>query len=142
MFVACLCLTLYLSAAARNSSDSTLLDDRLVGWQAGNDKRGAWDINSSCLSTIVACTWSVQHLNIPGCQGVRRDGKFMQTLRSVKWMVITILFPELIVIHAIIEFNMASQALRRMEQMGNPLSGPGGSKGRLCHRWGSSFHTC
>ncbi|KUI73049.1 hypothetical protein VM1G_08193 [Cytospora mali] len=76
---------------------------------------------SNCLSTIIACTWSVQHLNVPGSQ---RDGKLSRWLRSVKWMIITILFPELMIIHAVFELIMAVQALRMMEQSGKFVERP------------------
>lgn len=123
MFAACVWLMFYLAspATAWDRNDSPLRSDQLVSWQAGNDHRGTWDIIISCLSTIIACTWSVQHLNVPGH---RRDGQWTRWLRSVKWMIITILFPELIVIHAVIELQMAIKALRRMEQKGRPVERP------------------
>lgn len=103
MFTACLVSTFCPLALAVTGDN---------GWQAGDNHRGTWAIASSCLSTIFACTWSVQHLNV-GAQG---DSKRTRWLRSVKWMIITILFPELIVLHAIFEFSMALQALRLMER--------------------------
>lgn len=114
LFTACLLLDfcpLVLAVTPDNGGNPSP-DDQPVGWQAGDNHRGTWAIASSCLSTIFACTWSVQHLNV----GARRDGKWTPWLRSVKWMIITILFPELIVLHAIFEFSMALQALRQMER--------------------------
>lgn len=39
-------------------------------------------------------------------------------------MIITVLFPELIVVHAIVEFSMALQALRGFERAGRPVDLP------------------
>ncbi len=86
-------------------------DDQPVGWQAGDDHRSTWAIASSCLSTIFACTWSVQHLNVPG----RSDGGWVRFLRCCKWMMINILFPEFIVLHAVFEYAIALQALGLMK---------------------------
>lgn len=65
---------------------------------------------STCLSTIIACTWSIQHLNIPAID----DSGWEKNKRKVKWMMITVLFPELVLIHAMFEFYMAWTALRLM----------------------------
>jgi hypothetical protein len=126
MFAACLWLTFHLAAraAARDSGSDALTplpDDQPVGWQAGETQRGTWGIIISCLSTIFACTWSVQHPNVPG--GLQ-DGKWSRRWRSFKWMIITILFPELIVIHAVFEFAMALEALRLMEEVGENFKLP------------------
>jgi hypothetical protein len=115
MFAACLWLTFHLAAraAARDSGSDPPPDDQPVGWQAGDNHRGTWGILSSCLSTIFACTWSVQHPNVPESP---QKGRWSRLVRSSKWMIITILFPELIVLHAIFEFTMALKALRLMEE--------------------------
>ncbi|KAH0553481.1 hypothetical protein GP486_006450 [Trichoglossum hirsutum] len=102
-------LILYLSALGDGRNTGTpSRDDQPVAWQAGNGRRSTWNIISSCLSTTFACTWSVQHLNIPSAN----DGKWARRWRSVKWMIITILFPEFIVLHAIFELALALQALQ------------------------------
>lgn len=68
------------------------------------DTRGTLDILWSCLFTIIACTLTIQHLNVPEQRedrdpGWRGDLKWStkDTLRSLKWMVITILAPETLV---------------------------------------------
>jgi hypothetical protein len=109
MFTIGLGLMLYLLLLGA-ATDSSSPPDQPVGWQAGSSRGGTWVITSNCLSTIFACTWSVQHLNIP------QGDKWSLSLQKFKWMVIMILFPELGVIHAIFEFTMALEALRLMEQ--------------------------
>lgn len=37
-----------------------------AGWQPNPDRRGTLGIVESCLFTVFACTWSFQHLNVPG----------------------------------------------------------------------------
>ncbi|KAJ5964566.1 uncharacterized protein N7479_004442 [Penicillium vulpinum] len=78
-----------------------------VGWQGGPDRRGTWDIILSCLTTIVACTWSIQHLNVPG--QADHDGAIRETLRRLKWMAITVFLPEFILAHAFFELILAVQ---------------------------------
>ena len=85
-------------------------DDQLVRWQPGDKNRGTWAIISNCLSTIFAGTWSIQHLNVPATS----DGNWPRTLRSCKWMLVNILFPEFIVLQALFELLMAMKALNHM----------------------------
>jgi hypothetical protein len=102
-------------ASCQNGTISNLRDTP-VGWQAGADSSGTWDIVSNCLATIIACTWSVQHLNVP-CPRTS-DGPWYRRWRSVKWMVITILFPEFLVLHVMFELVMAVKALKHMKEKG------------------------
>lgn len=69
----------------------------------GTSYRSTWDILFSSLFTIVACTWTIQHLNVPE-QRNRRDSGFWgdqkwmlkRMIRSVQWMLGTIVAPELV----------------------------------------------
>lgn len=96
--------------AGRNCTVNPISGDEEVGWQPGGCYRGTWNIVSTCLSTIIACTWSIQHLNIPGAD----DSWWEKNKRKMKWMIITVLFPELVLIQAIFELQMAWKALRLM----------------------------
>jgi hypothetical protein len=84
----------------------------LVGWQDNPGRRGTWDIVINCLTTIVACTWSIQHLNVPASQ----DGPKKKLLRSCKWMAITVFFPEFILVHAFLELILAVQATEMVKE--------------------------
>jgi len=78
-------------------------NEELVGWQSDSGGRDTLDIIENCLLTIVACTWSIQHLNVP-----RRGASTWTKLRTkVKWAVFTIFFPEVFLAHAILELVMA-----------------------------------
>ncbi len=108
------------SLAAGFNATALRSDDQPVGWQAGGDNRGTWAIISNCLSTIFACTWSIQHLNVPG----RSDGKWDRQIRSCKWMLVNILFPEFIVLQAAFELLMAMEALNQMAEKGKDVAYP------------------
>ncbi|KAH8691557.1 hypothetical protein BGW36DRAFT_304654 [Talaromyces proteolyticus] len=99
-------------AAATTNQTATDTGNQSLGWQDGGDRRGTWSIISDCLATIFACTWSIQHLNIPSS----KDSKWTRWWRSVKWMLITVLFPEFIVLHAVFELVMGFEALREMDK--------------------------
>ncbi|KGO36578.1 hypothetical protein PEXP_104390 [Penicillium expansum] len=78
-----------------------------VGWQDGPNRRGTWDIVLSCLTTILACTWTIQHLNVPGQSD--HDGIVRITVQRLKWMAISVLLPEFILAHAFFELILAVQ---------------------------------
>jgi hypothetical protein len=53
---------------------------------------------------IIACTWTIQHLNVPEQRNGRNPGrvgdikwKLKGFLQSAKWMVITMIAPEVII---------------------------------------------
>jgi len=85
-------------AAAQESSNTTSSQSQqeFVGWVDLSDTRGTFDILSNCLLTIVACTWSVLHLNLPD----HEDSYWRKLLRKLKWTIVTIFFPEFILAHA------------------------------------------
>ncbi|KAL7921859.1 hypothetical protein ACQKWADRAFT_327421 [Trichoderma austrokoningii] len=99
-------------AAARNCTVLPISGNEAVRWQSGGCYRSTWNIISTCLSTIIACTWSIQHLNIPATD----DSQWARNKRMMKWMMITVLFPELVLIHSMFEFHMAWKALRLMSK--------------------------
>lgn len=66
------------------------------------DSRGTLDILWSCLFTIIACTWTVQHLNVPEQRNGRDPGwkgdikwKLKRLWTGLKWMLATMIAPEL-----------------------------------------------
>jgi hypothetical protein len=65
--------------------------------------RGTLDILWGCAFMIIACTWTVQHLNVPEQREGRDPGwrgdlkwRLKSTWQTTKWMLITIIAPELI----------------------------------------------
>lgn len=88
------------------------IDDTPIGWQASPSRRGTLAIIENCLFTIIACTWSIQHLNIPRLGEIPRK----TLLRQCKWTVFTLFFPELIMVHAILEFVMAVEDMMLLDK--------------------------
>lgn len=100
------------SAGLEFDSTNLLLEKRQTGWQAGPSQRGTITIVWSCLSTVIACTWTILHLNVPR----RCDSAWDKTRRKTKWMIITILFPEFIFSKAVCELQMAVDDLYAMKE--------------------------
>jgi hypothetical protein len=98
------------------SGNQSVPNDQLVGWQANSGRRGSFEIIQTCAITVFACTWTIQHLNVPG----PNDGKFWKLLRTCKWMVINILLPEFALSHAIFEREMAKEVMRQIEKGSYP----------------------
>ncbi|PQE21521.1 Major facilitator superfamily domain general substrate transporter protein [Rutstroemia sp. NJR-2017a BVV2] len=90
-----------------------------VGWTAGPTGRSTMILLWSCLSTIFASTWTVLHLNVPG----QNEPGWKTAGRKVKWMAITVLFPEFIFSKAICELRQAVADLQymHMAMKKNPL---------------------
>jgi hypothetical protein len=74
----------------------------------------------SSLFTIVACTWTIQHPNVPeqheGLFG--RRANFLKAvkywLNDAKWMIYTILAPEVIIAAAAHDFVSARNTHKRL----------------------------
>ena len=74
-----------------------------VNYVSSANIRGTIDILWSCLFTVIACTWTVQHLNIPE-QREGRDSGWLGDIKwglkrsfvSTKWMLATIIAPEVL----------------------------------------------
>lgn len=109
-------ITIFLSVSivqAQNSTVSTANSGNAkVGWHDGPNQRGTLTLLWSCLSTVIACTWTILHLNVPG----QSDSLWIKIGRKAKWMIITILFPEFVFSKAICELQMAVDDLQAMKE--------------------------
>lgn len=83
-----------------------------VGWEAGPNGRGTLSLVWGCVLTIFACTWTVLHLNVPGLD----ERWWWILLRKIKWMAITILFPEFIFSKAVCDLRLALEELREFDE--------------------------
>lgn len=82
---------------------------------AGPNTRGTLTILWSSIFTLLACTWTVQHLNVP--RQYETDGlkqKLLAQWRKLKWMIIAMIVPEYILGRAFGEFWSAHNAHRDM----------------------------
>jgi hypothetical protein len=71
--------------------------------------RGTMDVLIVCLTTIILCVYNAIHLNIPAPREKRRT----QFLRKIKWILVAILSPEVVLNAAWIQLNEA-RALRKV----------------------------
>jgi hypothetical protein len=87
--------------------------------------RGTLDILWSCSFTIIACTWTIQHLNVPEQPSFDpQDVSWHQALkwklnglwRSIKWMFVTIIAPEYILGKAVADLYAAHQSKKEMQE--------------------------
>lgn len=67
-----------------------------VGWVSGPSYRSTMSIISSCVLTMGLCVWSALHLNIPPA----REAVTQYWMRIIKWVLVGILAPELVVFTA------------------------------------------
>ena len=108
-------LLCFATAKAQNSTEPASNKPNVkIGWENGPTQRGTLTLVWSCMSTVIASTWTILHLNIPG----RYDGVWLKIGRKTKWMLITILFPEFIFSKALSELQMAVDDLYAMKEKG------------------------
>lgn len=67
-----------------------------MGWVSEPDGRGTFSLMTSCVLTLSLCVWSAMHLNIPHY----RESRWQYWLRHVKWGLVGIFAPELVVFAA------------------------------------------
>ncbi|KAJ5604928.1 hypothetical protein N7510_010082 [Penicillium lagena] len=91
-----------------------------VGWQSSGSWRDSFDILYSCLATLLACAWSIQALNVPA----KNDKLWRKVLRRVKWMCITLAFPEFITAVALTELWRARQTRDDIKKTLKPNAEP------------------
>jgi hypothetical protein len=99
-------LLIELAAASVESTFKTTcsVPNIITHFVSSPDTRGTLGVLWSCLFTIVAYTLTIQHLNVPKQRGTRNPGwrgdlkwSTKDALRSLKWMLITIFAPEILV---------------------------------------------
>ncbi|KAH0533937.1 hypothetical protein FGG08_007446 [Glutinoglossum americanum] len=94
-----------------------------INYVSSPNTRGTLDILWSCFFTIIACTWTIQHLNVPE-QRNTRDSGWKQDLkwaiksqwRNIKWMLAAMLAPEYILGKAFADLYAAIRSKKDMEE--------------------------
>ncbi|KAF2680198.1 hypothetical protein K458DRAFT_434580 [Lentithecium fluviatile CBS 122367] len=84
-----------------------------AGWRKNPTERGSFNILWSCLTTIITCTWTVLHLNVPSYS----DSATIKIFRKVKWMAIAIIFPEVVLSKAVLDLQYAMADLLEMKRL-------------------------
>jgi hypothetical protein len=101
-------LLIFFTITVQSASAEEVSSERLVGWQPTLDRRGALGILESCLFTTVACTWSIQKLNVPAAM----DSDSTKLRRKILHALMTVFLPEIVLAHAIMERAAAIESLR------------------------------
>ncbi|KAI9652224.1 MAG: hypothetical protein M1831_007133 [Alyxoria varia] len=86
----------------------------LRGWVQAPDKRGTIDIIWSSASTVFVCVWVMLHLNVPA----KKDSQIVQFLRRLKWFILALLAPELIMLFAGGQWASAQRSTQAMANLG------------------------
>ncbi|KAE9381125.1 hypothetical protein N431DRAFT_476026 [Stipitochalara longipes BDJ] len=103
-----LCNSVALAHAYTTFQTNCTAPSTSVNFVSSNETRGTIDILWSCLFTIIACTWTVQHLNVPEQREDRDKGwlgdikwALKRTFRSAGWMLVTVFAPEALIIKSL-----------------------------------------
>lgn len=111
-------------AFTRFDQTCTLPTD-IVNFVSAPNSRSTLEILWSCIFTIIACTWTIQHLNIPEQRDPYRKKSWRyRTLyafkgfwTTLKWMLFTMLCPEYIFAKAIGELIFAWKLKKKVDKM-------------------------
>ncbi|ROV88636.1 hypothetical protein VMCG_10312 [Cytospora schulzeri] len=85
------------------------------GWVPSPNSRGTMGIIWPCLSTLGLCLWSMVHLNVPAT----RDTSLTIILRKLRWLLIGLLAPELVMMFAFAQRTSAEQSVADMAALGH-----------------------
>jgi hypothetical protein len=108
--------------ASSTFSPNCTLPSSIVNYVSSTSVRGTLDILWGSLFTILICTWTVQHLNVPeqtrDCSSWHE--KLRETLKrgrvKLKWMLVTLIVPEFLVGKALQDLMMARKSLDQMRK--------------------------
>lgn len=84
------------------------------GWQESPNGRGTIDIVWSCVSTLLLCVWVMLHLNVPA----QDEACFKIYVRKMKWLMLSLLAPELVMLFAAGQWASAKRSVADMAQLG------------------------
>ena len=82
-----------------------------VGWQSDPDGRGTFTLVSSCIFTLTICVYSAMHLNVPP----RGESVPSFWLRNIRWALLGIFGPELVVFIAWKQYLSAKAVVKRSQ---------------------------
>jgi hypothetical protein len=91
---------------------TTSAESGLAGWSQAPNYRGTWDIITSCVLTLTVCVWSALHLNVPSENSRLRT----RNIRRLRWILLGIFAPELVVSTAFAQYLTASWLHREIRK--------------------------
>ncbi|RYP40329.1 hypothetical protein DL767_001786 [Monosporascus sp. MG133] len=95
------------------------LPANIHGYVSSPETRGTLDIVWACVATLLLCTWTVLHLNVPievSSKGTAQIFCYQVYLvaRKLQWMLITLIAPEVILGMALMDLFSARCTTREM----------------------------
>ena len=90
-------------------------------WVGEPRQRGTFGIILFCLSTLITCTWSALHFNVP----TKRYSHIRRSLFHAAWMIFALFAPEALLFLAINERVDAEILLRKVLEFHPHLEEPG-----------------
>lgn len=92
-----------------------------VNFISSRNVRGTLDILWSCLTILLLCTWTVQHLSVPPQVTPQNKKQWLRRMlfffrRKLKSMLITVFAPEVVLGKAFSDHVAAHRSKARMEQ--------------------------
>jgi len=94
-----------------------------VNYISSANTLGILDILWSGLLTIIACSWTIQHLNVPDQRGGRDPGwrgdikwRLKGTWSTAKWMLTTLIAPEIVLGKALSDVAAAKITLKELQK--------------------------
>lgn len=82
-------------------------------WVSAAEFRGTMAILQSCILTIVACVYTALHMNVLNSS----SSTWSQLLQKVKWVIITLLAPELVLAFAAGQLQQALKFRNAMRKL-------------------------
>ncbi|KAI1272455.1 hypothetical protein F5Y07DRAFT_302241 [Xylaria sp. FL0933] len=98
---------------SREMVNATLPSDGRRGWVSSPDTRGTMDIIWPCLTAIALVLWTMLHLNLPASS----DSEKTVALRKLRWLLLGLLAPELLMMFAFAQFTSAQQSVEDMKNL-------------------------
>ncbi|MCJ1301591.1 hypothetical protein MMC08_004392, partial [Hypocenomyce scalaris] len=83
-----------------------------VGWVSDPNGRGTSSLVITCVLTLGLCVWSAIHLNVPP----KNESRVQYGTRYVKWSLMGVLAPELVVWTAWRQWNSAKTIQREVNK--------------------------
>jgi hypothetical protein len=101
---------------SRNSTESVNVTTTIFAgsWVDGPNGRGTIDIIWGCFFTIFVATFTVLHLNVPG----KNESRIRIFIRKTKWMIIAVVFPEVLTASAFAQYIAARDSVTAMKTLG------------------------
>ena len=104
-----------------------------VRWAPGPSTRGTLDIFWSCLFTVVACVWTILHLNIPA------PDQHHLLLRKITWAFANVILPDVILYAALLDRYEVRKKMDQLRNLQEPFEEMGGWVVQKKRPWGHIF---